>query len=134
MKTQIETYQREIEIHKEVEKELAKRSHFCQKVIKRLKQELHEAVHASGKANSHMANNLTSPKSQRLANKSMDLYRSVGGQAVTDQELARGNDDLINFLEKKLEQQEKKLMVKQQEYDTLMQDHQNLQSTYNASN
>ena len=40
MKAQIETYQRECEIHKEVEKELAKRSHFCQKVIKRLKQDL----------------------------------------------------------------------------------------------
>ena len=29
MKTQIETLKRDIEIHKEVEKELAKRSHFC---------------------------------------------------------------------------------------------------------
>lgn len=44
MKSQIETLQREIEIHKEVEKELAKRSHFCQKVIKRLKQDLKDAV------------------------------------------------------------------------------------------
>ena len=40
MKTQIETLKREIDIHKEVEKELAKRSHFCQKVIKRLRSEL----------------------------------------------------------------------------------------------
>lgn len=37
MKTQIDTLKRDIQIHKEVEKELAKRSHFCQKVIKRLK-------------------------------------------------------------------------------------------------
>jgi hypothetical protein len=29
MKTQIETLKRDIDIHKEVEKELAKRSHFC---------------------------------------------------------------------------------------------------------
>ena len=42
MKTQIETLKRDIEIHKEVEKELAKRSHFCQKVIKRLKQQVKE--------------------------------------------------------------------------------------------
>jgi len=40
MKAQIETLKRDIEIHKEVEKELAKRSHFCQKVIKRLKQQV----------------------------------------------------------------------------------------------
>ena len=38
MKVKIETLNREIQIHREVEKELAKRSHFCQKVIKRLKQ------------------------------------------------------------------------------------------------
>ena len=31
---------RDIEIHKDVEKELAKRSHFCQKVIKKLKNEV----------------------------------------------------------------------------------------------
>ena len=42
MKSQIETFQREIDIHKEVEKELAKRSHFCQKVIKRLRSEIKE--------------------------------------------------------------------------------------------
>ena len=29
MKTTIETLKRDIDIHKEVEKELAKRSHFC---------------------------------------------------------------------------------------------------------
>ena len=50
MKQQIETYQREIEIHKEVEKELAKRSHFCQKVIKRLKQELQDATAVNAKS------------------------------------------------------------------------------------
>ena len=42
MQQQIETLKREVDIHKEVEKELAKRSHFCQKVIKRLRQELKE--------------------------------------------------------------------------------------------
>ena len=36
--TKIETLGRDIDIHKEVEKELAKRSHYCQRVIKRLKQ------------------------------------------------------------------------------------------------
>lgn len=37
---QIEKIKRDIEIHKDVEKELAKRSHFCQKVIKKLKGEV----------------------------------------------------------------------------------------------
>ena len=42
MQTQIETLQRDITIHKEVESELAKRSHFCQKVIKRLRTDVKE--------------------------------------------------------------------------------------------
>lgn len=42
MKEQVETFKRDIEIHKEVEKELAKRSQFCQQVIKRLKTEVQE--------------------------------------------------------------------------------------------
>ena len=37
MRSQIDKLKRDINIHKEVEKELAKRSHFCQKVIQRLK-------------------------------------------------------------------------------------------------
>lgn len=37
MKDQIEKLKRDIDIHKDIEKELAKRSHFCQKVIKKLK-------------------------------------------------------------------------------------------------
>ena len=41
-KVQIETLKRDIQIHKDVEKELAKRSHFCQKVIKRLKTQIKE--------------------------------------------------------------------------------------------
>ena len=40
MKGTIDTLKRDIEIHEEVERELAKRSHFCQKVIKRLRQEV----------------------------------------------------------------------------------------------
>lgn len=47
MKNQIETLKREIDIHKEVEKELAKRSHFCQKVIKRLRAENQELEDAA---------------------------------------------------------------------------------------
>jgi len=39
--------------------------------------------------------------------------------AGMDNELARGNEDLINFLEQKLEQMERNLIVKQQEYDSL---------------
>jgi len=42
MKSQIEVIKRDIEVHKEIEKELAKRSHTCQKIIKRLKTQVKE--------------------------------------------------------------------------------------------
>lgn len=42
MKAKIEVMKRDIGIHQEVEKELAKRSHFCQKVIKRLKMQVRD--------------------------------------------------------------------------------------------
>jgi chromosome segregation ATPase len=115
MKTQIETLKRDIEIHKEVEKELAKRSHFCQKVIKRLKQQVKEleqekqdilqkkaAVQGGTVTNlKGLRNSLGSPKKDSLLDDS------------------KGNDDLINFLEQKLEEIEKKLANTQSEYETL---------------
>ena len=45
----------------------------------------------------------------------------------------RGNDDLINFLEQKLEQHEKNLIVKQQEHDSLQADYHELQEKFNQS-
>jgi hypothetical protein len=49
---QIETLRREIDIHKDVEKELAKRSHFCQKVIKRQKAQIVHLESQSGRKGS----------------------------------------------------------------------------------
>ena len=40
MKTVISNLTKDLEDHKEVEKELAKRSHFCQKVIQKYKQQI----------------------------------------------------------------------------------------------
>ena len=42
MKTVITNLSKDLEDHKEVEKELAKRSHFCQKVIQKYKQQIEE--------------------------------------------------------------------------------------------
>jgi hypothetical protein len=40
LQKQVEAYKRDIEIHKDVEKELAKRSQLSQEVIKKLRQDL----------------------------------------------------------------------------------------------
>lgn len=42
MKQVITSLSKDLEDHKEVEKELAKRSHFCQKVIQKYKQQIEE--------------------------------------------------------------------------------------------
>jgi len=42
MKAKIDILNRDISIHQDVEKELAKRSHFSQKVIKKLKEKIKE--------------------------------------------------------------------------------------------
>lgn len=40
MQNRISTLQRDLADHREVEQELAKRSHFCRKVIKKYKEEI----------------------------------------------------------------------------------------------
>ena len=133
MKAQIETLTREIEIHKEVEKELAKRSHFCQKVIKRLKQDLKEAV--EGK-DSHGDISGLGGRATDAAITSRSMGKSPiakpGANMYLDAD-AKGSEDLINFLEGKLEQHEKSLVVKQQEYDTLQMDYSALQEKFNLT-
>jgi len=112
MKSSIETLKRDIEIHKEVEKELAKRSHFCQKVIKRLKEQVKELEHEK--------QDLLSKKAALLGNLK-GARNSIGSPNRNDPLLdeSRGNDDLINYLESKLEEIEKKLASTQNEYETL---------------
>mgnify|MGYP001258140741 CR=1 FL=1 len=42
MTEEIQVLQKDLVVHQEVEKELAKRSHFCQKVIDRYKEQIKE--------------------------------------------------------------------------------------------
>lgn len=103
---QIATLQRDIEIHREVEKELAKRTHFCQKYIKKLKtqiKEMEEKVESESKKPAVMGIN------HSRKNKSMIINEPVN----------KANEDLINFLEHKLEEIEKKLQKTQNEYENL---------------
>lgn len=120
---------RDIEIHKEVEKELAKRSHFCQKVIKKLKQQVNEleqeknANEGNTKRTSNIGNLKGLRSSQTSPKKKID--------PLLDE--SRGNDDLINYLESKLEEIEKKLANTQNEYESLQSDYMELQDKMNLS-
>jgi len=81
----------------------------------------------SGQVTNAVGSASQTPRLGKLNIKSHD-YKSAGADGG---DLTRGNDDLINFMEQKLEQQEKNLVVKQQEYDSLLYEHQNLQSQFN---
>lgn len=112
MKTQIETLKRDIQIHKEVEKELAKRSHFCQKVIKRLKQQVKDFEDKGADAPNRpavagMNARMGSKGRPRSKNYSMDISAN------------KANEDLINFLEQKIDEFEKKLDKTQKNYSNL---------------
>ena len=79
---------RDIQIHKEVEKELAKRSHFCQKVIKRLKGQVKDME-------TEKAENPSKP-----AVLGMGSSRKPGSKNYSlDTNANKANEDLINFLE-----------------------------------
>lgn len=105
MKAQIETLKREIEIHKEVEKELAKRSHFCQKVIKRLRSEVADLKDARPRTH---PGQLSDPFNKSHAKTPRHLG-STGPSATVDahrtamQEELKSSEELITFLESKLE-------------------------------
>ena len=127
MKTQIETLKRDIEIHKEVEKELAKRSHFCQKVIKRLKDQIKELETEKADLTQKSGGAVGSVVNRRAR-------QSYGGSPKKiDGDDSKANEDLINFLEHKLEEIEKKLSTTQNEYELLQNDYMEMQEKLNQS-
>lgn len=86
MEVQIDKIKRDIAIHKEVEKELAKRSHFCQKVIKKLTEN---------------AETLEAHKATLPVNLQQDEPED------TLRKKDNPDEEMINFLEGKLEQIER---------------------------
>lgn len=101
MSEQIIALKKDIEIHKQVENELAKRSHFCQKVIKKLRQkikELNEEIENAKKSKSTKA----------------DKFKSK-----EDKWDGAKKEELISFLESKLEEIQKRLENTQNKYEIL---------------
>lgn len=124
MKQQIETLKRDIEIHKEVEKELAKRSHFCQKVIKRLKQQVKDLEQEKEETLQKRAGAVGGVIS---SNKGVRSSIGASPKKTNGQmEDSKANEDLINFLEHKLEEIEKKLASSQNDYEALQNDYMEL--------
>jgi len=101
MSEQIIALRKDIEIHKQVENELAKRSHFCQKVIKKLRQkmkELTEDIQNAKKSNSEKG------KKAKTKDDKMDNNK---------------NEKLIHLLESNLAEIQKRLENTQSKYEQL---------------
>ena len=95
MSEQIVSLKKDIEIHKQVENELAKRSHFCQKVIKKLQEKIKTL------------------KSER------DEAKAGSKSNKKDDAKKKNQEELIHFLESKIDEIEKKLHTTQKEYEAL---------------
>lgn len=89
-----------------MEKELAKRSHFCQKVIKKLKKQADDLEHERDQLPKPSAL-LDGADDTRNTNKEDGRMNGNGGQ----------DEEMINFLELKLEQIEKQLKYTQNQYE-----------------
>jgi len=131
MKQTIDKLNRDITIHKEVEKELAKRSHFCQKVIKRLKienQELQDKIDGKGEqlTAGHLSPNAGHFGSVGKRNNAFSASKTVrhgDAKKLSMQDELKSSEELINYLENKLEQHEKNLVQKKNEYESLQQEY-----------
>ena len=104
MQTQIETLQRDITIHKEVESELAKRSHFCQKVIKRLRADVKELTDKlEGRVEQQSATKVPLGFTKDLKMGShfsgSKTTRHANEKRINMADEVKSSEELINFLE-----------------------------------
>ena len=83
LEEQSAAFKRDIEIHKQVEAELAKRSHYCQKIIKKLNVKIKELEDEL----------LTSKRVSKMENDDLDLKQD-----------SKMSEELVRFLENKLEE------------------------------
>ncbi len=100
LEEQIGALRRDVEIHKQVETELAKRSHLCQKVIKKLNE-----------------------KVRTLEDQKDGEQPAAKGEAEGKSKTKEGSDELITFLESKLEEAEKKYAAFHNDYEILHADY-----------
>ena len=99
MSDQIVALKKDIEIHKQVENELAKRSHFCQKVIKKLRSKLKELTEEISNAKKN--------KTTKVKAKNDDKWDK------------QKKEELIGFLERRLEEIKNRLENTENKYEGL---------------
>ena len=111
LEEQAAAFKRDIEIHKQVESELAKRSHYCQKIIKKLNSKVKEL------------------EDEILNNKKITI---TAGDDLDIRQDSKMSEELVRFLENKLEESMSRLAQVQmvgfkQEYNVLKADYTEIQ-------
>ncbi|CDW75280.1 UNKNOWN [Stylonychia lemnae] len=109
MQNEIKNLIKDKQIHEEVEKELAKRSHFCQKVIEKYKEQI-----ADLKA---QIKDIQEDKFSRF---------NKNNQGLNDLN-SNDNQDLMNFLEKRISDIDGKLRLAQVDQESLQDEYQFMQ-------
>ncbi|CAG9333647.1 unnamed protein product [Blepharisma stoltei] len=109
LEEQVAGLKRDIEIHKQVEAELAKRSHYCQKIIKKLNTKIKDLEDELG-------SNSKQPKQEN------ENYES--------KQDSRMNEELVRFLENKLEESMNRLAQVQMDYNILKAEHTDMQQKF----
>jgi len=113
LQEQVTTLKRDVEIHKQVEAELAKRSHYAQSLIKKMSERIKE-----------------------LESENTDLKNPniTENRKTTSDDGSKNKDELVTFLEKNLEGTEKKLAKLQNDYDILKNEYDFMELKVEASN
>lgn len=150
MKEKIDALTRDVQIHQDVEKELAKRSHYSQKIIKRLKDRVRD-LEASQAERLHTlqpdllsepfqspaaAKYGTTPARHRRRNgHSLSVLGPGPRSPLKGKTPGRGqqNEDLIQFLEHKIDQVEVQLSRAQQDYSDLQVEYRELHDKFTKS-
>jgi len=115
LQEQVTTLKRDVEIHKQVEAELAKRSHYAQTLIKKMSERIKE-----------LETENISLKSSEVKNSNPDQEDGAGGD--------KNKEELITFLEKNLESTERRLAKLQNDYDILKNEYDFMELKIEASN
>lgn len=148
LQKRIEALTRDVHIHQSVEKELAKRSHFSQKIIKRLKERVRELEGARlGRALTLQQDQLSDEAVGSHSAEKLGWHRRRAGHSLSVLEpidpsspsgrspksllprnnAKEGNNDLVQLLETKIEQVEDQLNQAQLSYSDLQTEYRGLQ-------
>ena len=118
MGSEIRTLKKDLVVHEEVEKELAKRSHFCQKVIEKYKGQIKDDKEELR----WIKENKDTLENAAKGQNDVDFEKLVKNRKYLPQQ-KMGSTQLASFLELRIDEISRKLEVSQQDFKQLREEH-----------